>query len=140
MKTKFLQLAYANLMAETAAQFTKHGILEKVQKEKYLQQLSTGKGKAAAMGITNPKEVFETVSSTFGCANWEVKEYSSEITAETSNCMLCALAKKYNSNSPCKLYCLNPLESLVKGLDPALEFHVKSTLFESMKCEVTVHK
>ncbi len=140
MNNKILKLAYANLMAESAAEFTRHGILKKITQEKYPRQIARGRENAAALGITNPAEAFETISSTFGCANWEVFENSLQLKAKTENCMLCALAKKYNSESPCNLYCLNPLEALIKAINPGYEFNVKSTLYESDKCEVSVSK
>lgn len=140
MNNKILKLAYANLMAESAAEFTRHGILQKITEEKYPRQIAKGRESAAMMGITNPKEAFETISSTFGCANWEVEETAFQFKAQTTSCMLCALAKKYNSDSPCKLYCLNPLEGLIKAVNLDYEFKVKSTLFESDRCEVSVSK
>ena len=40
------------------------------------------------------------------------------------------------AGNPCRLYCLDPFEGMVKGLDPNATFIVKETLFKGQRCRV----
>ncbi|HBE80934.1 MAG TPA: hypothetical protein DDW65_24570 [Firmicutes bacterium] len=71
---------------------------------------------------TSIKEVFTVLSDIFGCADWNITSTEDGFKAEASRCMLCAFAKKMNSASPCHIYCLNPMEGMVKGLNPNYSF------------------
>jgi hypothetical protein len=49
-----------------------------------------------------------------------------------------SIAKKMNAPAPCSLYCLDPMEGMVKGLDPQADFSVEETLWNGEKCRVRV--
>lgn len=92
------------------------------------------------MGMSNPEDVFTKLSDLMGCANWTVSanEEGKSFTATASHCMLCALAKKAGANSPCRIYCLDPMEGMVKGIEANAGFEVEHTLFEADECRVLV--
>jgi hypothetical protein len=133
-----LQLTYAHVLADATRQFGQEGVLESVTARKRQEQLATGATKAAQFGIAAPEEVFTSLSAYFRCANWQVTPNGDGLTAETGRCVLCGLAKKMGAPSPCRLYCLDPMEGMVKGLRPAADFVVEETLWEAKRCRVKV--
>ena len=136
---QLLQKIYASVLADTVLQFDQEGVLENVIRRKRQEQLATGKLKAAQFGVSTPAEVFTRLSSIFRCAIWEITPQEAGFTAETSGCLLCALAKKMGASSPCRLYCLDPMEGMVKGLNPTAEFVAQETLWTGQKCRVDVN-
>lgn len=137
-KFKTLQMLYAGALADSILRFQKEGILEKVTSEKKQEQLANGKVRAAQLGIQKTEQVFETLSEIFGCANWKIEHNAEGFEAKASNCMLCAFSKKLGTESPCNIYCLDPMEGLVKGIDADAEYCVKSTLWNGNECKVIV--
>ena len=137
---KLLQLTYAAVLADATAQFEKEGVLHEVTQRKKAEQQSTGKMKAAQFGITSPEAVFLRLAEVFNCAAWEIRKADNHFTAETATCKLCGIAKKMKALAPCYLYCLDPMEGMVKGLDPDAEFTVEQTLWEGDRCRVRVNK
>ena len=137
---QILQMAYAGALADTVLQFSKEGVLERVTERKRREQLATGKQRLAAFGITKPEEVFLNLSELFGCARWEIVNNSAEsFLAQSSSCTLCAIAKKLGAPSPCNLYCLDPMEGLVKAIAPVSVYTAESTLWEGKQCRVKVN-
>lgn len=102
--------------------------------------MPTGKTKAAQFGITRPEEVFCRLTEIFGCARWEITAEAGGFAAETKSCKLCAIAKSIGAPGPCDLYCLDPMEGMVKGLAPELQFAVVETLWDGSKCRVEIGK
>ena len=141
-KVRMLQAIYAGALADSVLRLGNEGVLEKVTSQKRAEQLSAGKARAAQMGIASPEEVFLKLSELMGCANWTIaaNEDGSAFTATASRCMLCALAKKMGTQSPCHIHCLDPMEGMVKGLHSTAEYRVMSTLFEDVQCRVEVSK
>lgn len=137
-KFKLLQMIYAGMLADAVNHFGKAGILEEVTAGKREIQLSTGKASAQSFGINMPEEVFTVLADIFGCADWKVTSGENGFEAEASRCMLCAMAKKMNAPSPCYIYCLNPMEGMVKGLNPKVQFQVGETLWDGESCRVAV--
>lgn len=139
-KVKLLQIVYAGAMADSALRMGKEGILEKVTAEKREEQMLTGKIRAAQFGIGKPEEVFTKLAELFGCANWTVESNNEGFTAEATGCMLCTMAKKIGAQCPCNIHCLDPMEGMVKGVDPGLTYDVVETLWSSNKCKVDVRR
>jgi hypothetical protein len=138
-QVQILQMAYAGALADTILQFSKEGVLERVIERKHAEQMVTGKQRLAAFGITRPEEVFLKLSEIFGCARWEiVNDSAGSFLAQSGSCTLCAIAKKLGAPSPCHLYCLDPMEGLLKAIAPAAVYSVESTLWEAQKCSVKV--
>jgi hypothetical protein len=50
--------------------------------------------------------------------------------------LLCSLAKKAGAPSPCRLFCLDPLEGLVQGVRPGAGFGVAETVYDGERCSV----
>ena len=139
-KLQILQLAYAGALADAVLQMGRAGILEKVVEQKKKEQILTGKMRAGQFAITRPEDVFVRLSEIFNCASWEIESEPDGFSAEAKACKLCAFAKKMGAQSPCNLYCLDPMEGMVKGLDPNLKFVVQETLWNGQRCKVKVGK
>ncbi len=135
---QLLQLTYAAVLADATAQFAKENVLQNVTQRKKAEQMATGKIKAEQFGITSPEAVFTRLAAIFNCAAWNLKISEKNFVAETKTCKLCAIAKKINAPAPCYLYCLDPMEGMVKGLNPHTTFAVEETLWEGEKCKVRV--
>ena len=137
-KVRILQLAYAGALADAVLRMGRDGILPKVTEEKRREQLRTGRAKADQFSISRPEEVFSRLTEIFGCATWEIKPENGGFSAETKSCMLCAIAKRMGAPGPCDMYCLDPMEGMVKGLAPDTKFSVVETLWDGSKCRVEV--
>ena len=136
---QLLQLTYAAVLADATNQFAKENILQTVTQRKKAEQMATGKMKAAQFGITSPEAVFTRLAEVFNCAAWEIRNEEEKFVAEAKTCKLCGIAKKINAPAPCYLYCLDPMEGMVKGFDPHATFAVEETLWEGKKCRVRVN-
>ena len=137
-KIQILQFTYAGALADAVLQMGREGILEKVTRQKKEEQMLTGKMKAEQFGITQPEEVFQKLSEIFNCASWEIVSEADGFFSETKACKLCGFAKKIGAQKPCNLYCLDPMEGMVKGLNDSLNFIVCETLWDGQKCKVQV--
>jgi len=139
-KVRILQAVYAGALADNVLRLGNEGVLKKVTDQKRAEQLMGGKIRAAQLGITNSEEVFTKLSDFMGCADWKIapNEDGNGFTATASRCMLCSLAKKMGTQSPCRIYCLDPMEGMTKGIDENAGFDVQSTLFEGSQCRVAV--
>ena len=136
---QLLRLTYAGVLADATAQFAKENILQNVTKRKKTEQMATGKMKAWQFGITSSEAVFTRLAEVFNCASWEIRNAGEKFVAETKTCKLCAIAKQINAPAPCYLYCLDPMEGMVKGLNPHAAFAVEETLWEGNKCKIRVN-
>ncbi|MHC1694049.1 MAG: L-2-amino-thiazoline-4-carboxylic acid hydrolase [Eubacteriales bacterium] len=139
-KVKILQATYAGALADSVFRLGNEGVLDKVSQQKRNEQLLYGKNRAAQMGINKEEDVFVKLSDLFGCADWKitVSEDGNGFTATSSKCMLCAMAKKIGTKSPCNIYCLDPMEGMIKGFNEKAIFHVQDTLFDGSQCQVKV--
>jgi hypothetical protein len=136
---RILQTAYAGVIADAVTQLGKENVLESVTERKHLEQLTSGKMRAAQFGVTKPEEAFEKISELFGCAKWKIdSKNENSFIAETHSCLLCGIAKKTGAPSPCRLYCLSPMEGMVKGLAPQAKFNVEDTLWNGAACKVII--
>lgn len=139
-KLQMLRMFYAGALADSVLRFDRKGILDEVTAEKRREQLAGGRARAAQVGIGDARSVFDVLAGIFGCADWETQATQSGFTATASRCMLCAFAKKLGTQSPCSIYCLDPMEGMVKGLEEGAEFRVESTLWTDGQCRVTVNR
>ncbi len=137
-KLQLLQMIYAGALADFVLQLEKEGILDKVTERKKSEGILTGKIRAAQFGITTPEGVFTTLSEIFNCANWTINKTEKGFSAENKGCKLCAIAKKIGSGNPCQIYCLDPMEAMVKGINPNAKYNVKETLWDNQRCLVEV--
>ncbi|MDD4437168.1 MAG: L-2-amino-thiazoline-4-carboxylic acid hydrolase [Tissierellia bacterium] len=139
-KVKLLQAIYAGALADSVFRMGNEGILEKVTSEKREEQMQNGKYRAAQFVIEKPDEVFFKLSELFGCANWAVESDNKDYKAEATKCMLCAMAKKMGAQSPCNIFCLDPMEGMIRGIAPNYRFNATETLWSGQKCEVNLIK
>ena len=137
-RVKVLETAYVGIQVDAVSFFGKEGILEKVTQEKKKEQLALGKLQAERFGIEKPEDVFMRLSEVFNCALWEIRKEMNGFIAESKACKLCAMGKKIGSPSPCRIYCLNPMEGMVKGINPKSTFEVKETLWDGQKCKIEI--
>jgi len=137
-KIKVLQGMYAGALADSVLRMGKEGVLDKITEEKRIEQMQNGKINSAQMGITKPEEVFEVLSDVFGCANWKITNLDYGFTAEATGCMLCSICKRMVGFKPCNIYCLNPMEAMVKGVNNDSTFTIHETLWEGKACKIEV--
>lgn len=137
---QLLQRSFIGVLADAVYQFGEEGVIDKVTERKKKDQMINGKRNAGFYGVSAPEEVFTIFCAIFDNTKWSIDQKANGFSAETSTCKLCSMAKKLGSPSPCKIYCLNPLEGLIKGLDNALAFNVKETLWHDKKCRIEVVK
>lgn len=137
-KVRVLQMAYAGALADAVLRMGRDGILPRVTAEKKREQMANGRARAAQFGITRAEEVFQRLSEIFDCARWEITVETGGFSAETKTCKLCAIARKMGAPGPCAMYCLDPMEGMVKGLAPDMRFTVAETLWNGSKCRVEV--
>jgi hypothetical protein len=134
-ETRTLQLFYAGLMVDAAANFEHFGVAREVREKKAREQAVAAPAQLAQLGIRTPRELFERFSGIFGCARWELAEgENGALEAQTRSCLACAIAKKRGGGKPCELYCINPFRGLAQALDPARELKVEETLWEGGRC------
>lgn len=137
-KIKLLQTVYAAALADSALRMGREGVLGKITEEKRAEQMATGANRATQFGVATTEEVFSKLSDIFACADWQTERNGREVSALATRCMLCALAKRMGAPSPCRIYCLDPMEGMVKGLQPGASFTAEETLYDGTKCRVTV--
>ena len=137
-KLQTLQMVYAGALADFVLQMDKEDVVDKVRERKRVESMAMGKTRASQFGITNPEEVFTTLSELFKCANWVINKAEEGFFAENNVCMLCAIAKRIGAPSPCYIYCLDPMESMVTGINPDANYKVVETLWDGQKCLVEV--
>jgi hypothetical protein len=139
-KVRALQAVYAGALADSVLRLGAENVLEKVTRQKKAEQLAGGRARAAQLQIADADEVFVKLAELMGCADWTVVNDADGrgFTATASRCMLCAFARKMGAQSPCRIYCLDPMEGMVKGLREGAGFDVESTLYEGPECRVHV--
>ena len=138
-KISTLQTLYAAALADSALRYGKTGILDEVTDQKRTEQLNTGAAMAERFGVKEPKQAFEKIQEIYGCASWFCEDTDNGFRAACTNCMLCAISKKMGPYSPCRMFCLSPIEAMIKGVDPAAGFTVEKTLWDGDECSVMVN-
>lgn len=129
---------YTGLQAETMARYAKAGILNEIEQEKEVLSLASGEKNVQMLGVTKPEEAFTVPAAIVECASWEISNNKNGFTAVCSGCKLAAMCKKFETPSPCGMYCLNPIKGMIKALKPDAMFIVKSTLWSDANCTVEV--
>ncbi len=136
---RLLQITYAAQLADAVRQYGQAGILDRVTGQKRRERRAAGAAQAAQLGITTPMAAFTTSAELFGCADWTVAEAEAGgFEAGATRCLLCAMVKKAGAPSPCRLFCLDPIEAMVQGLQPDARLEVLETLYEGDRCRVRV--
>ena len=138
-KIKTLQMSYTGALADSVLRYSRAGILGEVTEEKRGEQMKGGAALALRFGIKEPKQAFQNVQELYECADWVYEDTETGFVATCTNCMLAAMCKKTGSGSPCRIYCLSPMEAAIKGLKPDAEFAVNKTLWDDERCEVKVN-
>ena len=132
---KTLQLFYAGLMVDAAANFERFGIAEKVAEKKRAEQALAAPRQLAQLGIRGPAELFQRFSEIFGCASWQAAETADgSFLAVTKTCVACSIARTRGEGKPCTLYCINPFGGLASALTPARRLEVEETLWDGSEC------
>ena len=138
-KIKTLQMLYAAALADSTLRYGKAGILDGITDEKRAEQLNTGAAMAERFGVKEPKQAFEKIQDIYGCASWICEDTDNGFSAVCANCMLCAISKKMGPYSPCRIFCLSPIEAMIKAVSPGAEFTVEKTLWDGDECSVMVN-
>jgi len=137
-KLKTLQMYYAAALADSVYRYGTEGILDKIIEQKRAEQLKGGAEVAVRLGVKEPKNAFENVQELCGCANWICTDTENGFEAVATSCMLCTISKKMGNFSPCQIYCLSPIEAMLKSVSPNADIFVMDTLWNSDKCKVNI--
>jgi len=137
-KLKNLQMYYAAAIADSVSRYGNEGVLDKITQQKKAEQMKSGSDAATRFGAKEPKQVFEKIQDLYGCASWVCNDTEDGFEAITANCMLCAISKRMGPHSPCQIYCLSPIEAMIKAIMPNINFTVTDTLWSSDKCRISV--
>ena len=136
---RMLQFTYAAQLADAVHQLARAGALEQVTSERRATRLGADAAQAAQLGVTRPAEAFTASAELFGCADWTVASDGDEaFVATAQHCLLCGMTKKASAPSPCRLYCLDPIEAMIEGVAPGAGFEVDETLYDGDRCRVRV--
>ncbi len=136
---RLLQITYAAQLADAVRHYGQAGILDWVTDEKREERRRTAAAQAAQLGITTAEAAFTTSAELFGCADWTVTEAGDGgFEASATRCLLCAMVKKAGGPSPCHIFCLDPIEAMVSGIQPDARVEVLETLCEGDRCRVRV--
>jgi hypothetical protein len=136
---RLLQITYAAQLADTVRRYGQAGILDEVTDEKRAERRGSGAAQAAQLGITAPEAAFTVSAELFGCADWTATESGhGSFDAKATRCLLCAMVKKIGGPSPCRIFCLDPIEAMVQGLRPDARLDVLETLYDGGRCSVRV--
>lgn len=141
-KVKVLQAMYAGALADAVLRMGREGVLGKVEQDKRDELKLTGAARAKQLGIESVEDVIPKLTDLMGCANWTMTatEDGSGYTAVATRCMLCAMAKKLGAPSPCRIYCLDPMEGMMKGVDGTIQFFADSTLWDDQECKIEFNR
>jgi hypothetical protein len=137
---RLLRGMYAGALADAATQMERAGVLEQVTARKRQEQMATGAARARQMGITDPSQVPVVLSDLFRCADWKTAPTEAGFVAETRTCMLCGIAKKMGGARPCEMYCLHPMEGMIRGIDPSLRVTTTETLWDGQMCRLEARR
>ena len=137
-QVQVLQMAYAGALADTVLQYGREGILDRITARKHQEQIDQGKMSAAQFGVNKPEEAFLKISELFNCANWTITPNDNGFSARAGNCKLCSIAKKLGAQSPCHLYCLDPVEGMVKAVRSNATIAVHKTVWDGTQCNIQV--
>jgi hypothetical protein len=138
-QVQVLQLAYAGALADTVLQFSRQGVLARVVEHKREEALANGRARTTQFGVTTLDGVFSTLAEIFGCAPWTISEGGADgFVAVSKSCRLCAIAKKIGAPSPCRPYCLDPMEGMIKALKQDASYQVEETLWDGGQCRIKV--
>jgi hypothetical protein len=109
-----------------------------VTTQKRAEQMANGAAMAERFGIKEPKEAFIRTQETYGCANWVCEDTAKGFTATCTSCMLVGMSKKMGNYSPCRIFCLSPIEASIHAVAPGAEFITEKTMWDGDKCVVNV--
>jgi len=137
-KIQLLEATYTGVLADAVRCFSNEGVLESVTEKKRKNQMALKKQQAERYEVTKPEEAFTRLTEIFNCASWESERNESGFIAQSQICKLCAITKKLCTNSPCRIYCLNPMECMIKGISPGSTFNVLETMWDGQKYRVAV--
>lgn len=138
IRAQILENAYVGVMVDALYNFQKHGVLEKVTEDKKKLQMLMGKKQAEQFKITKSEDVFRVLGEVFNCANWEIQECKDGFIATAKACKLCAFSKKLGNVCPCDIYCLNPMDGMIRGIEENSKFEALETLWDGSQCRVKV--
>jgi hypothetical protein len=137
---RVLRGMYAGALADAASQMARAGVLEQVTARKREEQMASGAARARQMGLSDASQVPVVLSEIFRCADWKVDKTAAGFTAETRTCVLCGMAKKMGGARPCEIYCLHPMDGMIRGIDPSLAVTVTETLWDGTTCRMEARR
>jgi hypothetical protein len=138
---QIVRMTYAAALADAVKRLADEGVLERVTAKRRAEHLANGASTAKQFGVSKPSDALRRTVELFACADWRVcDDEGGGFSAVASRCTLCAMPKRLGAASPCRIYCLDPIEGMVRGLEPDLRVEVSETLFEGEACRLRAVK
>ena len=133
-----LRSFYIAAQADACLRYARGGILEQVEADKGAELAATGTALARRLELARPEAAFTKLQEIFDCARWSITPQGQGFTAVATACRLCAAVQSLQGPSPCRLFCLGPIEAMIRSVDPLLGFEVQGTLWAGHECRVLV--
>jgi hypothetical protein len=137
-KLEIMRVLYTGLQAESLMRYAKADIFDEIAEERIGLSLASGIRSIQMLNVKNPADAFTRPASVVECASWKITEIDDSLIAVCNGCKLVDICKKMGTPSPCNIYCLSPIEGMIKALKAEASFQVKSTLYDSNNCTVKV--
>ncbi len=118
--------------------YERTGVLAEVTKMKRERDILSGEKKAELFGITKPEQFLVFNAELIECAIWDIKKENDDIVAIASSCKMCEQAKARELPSPCHLYCINPVDGVVQGVEGGYKLSVEETLWNGTECRFRI--
>ncbi len=139
-RLQLLQTSFIAVVTDSLSQYGNEGIIESVTERKKETQFKNGKKNADFYGLSCTEDIFTKFCEIFDNTTWNIEKTPNGFTAETSACKLYSMARQFDTPSPCRIYCMNALEGMAKGLEPESEFNLVETLWDGKRCRVEIIK
>jgi len=138
-KIKTLQLLYAGLLADTVSIYEKHKILESVISQKSIENQLAAPARVSQFKLNAPKDVFEVHNKLIGYADWQIKVIDGNTFVSSTSCKLSDIAKSINTIEPCRLCCIDPLNSICEALRVPHKIEVVKKMWEEDACVFKIY-
>lgn len=138
-KISVLQLVFAGQIIKEFELIRKKYALTTLLKNEERNALRAAPGRLKQLGLHSVPGVFNFISTVPGFAQWRKRISGNKRTYVTEACKLRDIARYTGCPQPCKLYCIVPIEALLKGLDRRYSIEVQSTLWDGEHCSFIIN-
>ncbi len=138
MKINTLRQVILIQAVEALRNYTEQGVLDKVIADKQKRDIRDGANRAKLFGITKPEQILALNSELYDCAVWDIKNDGEDVVAVADSCKMCTMVKDAGLPSPCALFCINPVDGVVRGVTGNYKLKVEETLWNGDCCRFRI--